>query len=279
MLIELISQEPKCQIVTASKWLVDSLLAMNIGNRKHKTTVSNRLTEDVRGDRFMLTASGIGVGRNGVLLDGQHRLYAIKAAGYPPVRFLLVTGLDPMSQSVVDRHTRRDLADALTIVMGSATSKQEVAVSRCLMAIKGATQKTGAFISRSYGELSDSETAITLLAWRGDIAAVAAACGKDFRSPVVAALCVYHRGSPERAIELARQIRIGAELATDSPAFRLRAKLSSTSYSGASAALEYFRVTASACMAHYERRPVKQLKPADSWVGAKWDWVADEEAA
>lgn len=277
--IELISQEPKCQIVTASKWLIDALLAMNSSNRKHKVSTSQRLATDILLGKFLLTASGIGVDRNGVLSDGQHRLYAIKAAGYPPVQFLLMTGLDPMAQSVVDRHAKRDLADALTLITGSATSKQEVAVSRSLIGIKGSTKKAESFISCRYGEISDSQTAATLVDWRDDIEAVSAVCGRDFRSPVVAALCVYYRSCPDSALELALQLKTGAEIAADSPAYRLRAKIAATKYGGSSAALESFKATASTCIAHYDRRPVKQLKSADSWAGAKWKWKIDEVAA
>ena len=80
--IELITQEPTCQIVTASKWLVDALLAMNSSNRRHKVSRSHQLATDILLGKFLLTASGIGVDRNGVLSDGQHRLHAIKHAGY-----------------------------------------------------------------------------------------------------------------------------------------------------------------------------------------------------
>lgn len=105
------------EIVTLSRPLVDWLLSINTHNRTVKPSVVRRYENEIRRGAWGITSQGIGVGRDGVLVDGQHRLLAVRAAGYPPVRTLLAWGLDKDAQLRVDTHAKRDLADRLALAL------------------------------------------------------------------------------------------------------------------------------------------------------------------
>ncbi len=276
--INLISATPHARIVTATPALVDALLAMNTSNRKHRLTASTRLAGDIRNGAWLLTASGIGVDRDGVLSDGQHRLYAIKAAGYPPVQFLLMTGLDPLAQSVVDRHAKRSLADSLSMVLGRTVSTQVVATARILSTISNATSKTGAFAYENGSGLSDSSTAATLMDWQDDIEAVIGMASSTPRAACIAALSVYFRNSPDDALTLCQQLKTKIYPSQDSASYRLQDTLDRLrSNAGSGGSMEVFKFTVSAVIAHSERRVCKQLKRSESWAQAPWkQWKGSE---
>jgi hypothetical protein len=115
-------------IKIASKQLVDSLLSMNINNRRVKKSVVETYKQDIADGRWMLTNQGIGIDSNNVLIDGQHRLIAIKESGYPPVSLLVVYGLDPKSQACIDQHAKRTVRDIWRLVFDSSVGTQAPAV-------------------------------------------------------------------------------------------------------------------------------------------------------
>lgn len=109
--------DPHTQIKTATKDLVESLLAMNTSNRAIKKSVVECYKTDIADGRWFVTNQGIGVDCNGVLVDGQHRLIAIRELGYPPVKLLIITGLDPRVREVVDQHAKRNTRDVWRMFM------------------------------------------------------------------------------------------------------------------------------------------------------------------
>lgn len=56
----------------------------------------------------------IKIAKDGTLIDGQHRLYAIIKAGIP-VQVMVMVGLDLSAQDTIDRGRKRNLADILTM--------------------------------------------------------------------------------------------------------------------------------------------------------------------
>ena len=274
--MRLVTQNPECSIVTANKPLVDALLAMNTHNRTARQTAIDRLKIDIEAGTWKLTASGVGVDTLGRLSDGQHRLLAIKQAGYPPVQFVLATGLDPDAQSVVDRHAKRSLADALSLLQGRTISTAIVAAANVLLLYKNATSKDQPF-AFSGGQPSDSRAAANLLEWEDDLVAVMQAVGCSARASVVAALAIYHRHDHDGAIELGDQIKRGTGLSETDPAYKLRATLqtSTTKGGGSQAALRAFCYTVSAVIAHAQGRSIRILRASESWAQNPWKvWKA-----
>jgi hypothetical protein len=126
--------KPNINVVvkTATKELVDSLLAMNTANRKIKPAVVKMYHQDICDNRWMITNQGIGVDINNVLVDGQHRLQAIKMAGYPAVPILIVYGLDPECRNVVDTHSKRTTRDMWKLVLDLNCAKNAPGVCRVI---------------------------------------------------------------------------------------------------------------------------------------------------
>lgn len=269
----LISDMPHVSIVTASKNLVEKLLSMNTRNRKAKLSNINRLADDVQTGNFMLTASGIGVSKTGVLLDGQNRLIAIKKAGYPPVQFVLAIGLDDASQRVVDRHAKRSLSDILSMHMNLTISAHMVALANALSFFNATRKPNIPFVFQSSGSLSDSRLA-DFMADYNNLAMDIVVSSGHARAPVLAALFVYALHDRDRAIEFARDIAKGLNLSEDHPAYRLRAAINRLKKATDSTGrMELFKLAASACIKHSQGKTSKQLQAVDSWESAKWDWL------
>ena len=274
--MKLVTQHPHACIVTATKPLIDALIAMNTRNRKPRQTAIDRLRIDIEAGQWKLTASGVGVDWNGHLCDGQHRLYAIVEAGYPPVQFVLTTGLDPASQAVVDRHAKRSLSDALSMMTGRTVSTAIVAAANSLLSIKNATSPKEPFVYASRHP-SDSQAAACLIEWEDDLAAVLSAAGGNFRSSIVAALAIYHRHDPERAVLFADQLRRGLGLSETDPAYKMRSILETALVrnGGAQGSIRAFCYTVSAILAHSQGRELRLLKGSDSWSNHRWGaWKA-----
>jgi hypothetical protein len=244
---------------------------MNTRNRSAKKHHVDNLAQEVEAGEFLLTASGVGVSCNGELLDGQHRLMAIRKAGYPPVQFVLVTGLSVASQRVVDRHSRRTLGDALTLHMNQTISGHMVALANSLFHFGGTLGKDEPF--RFYKSHAPDSLIADFMAEHNDLCAeVVQTCA--VRAPIMAAIFVYAYHDRENALRFARDVSKGVELKEDSAAYRLR--LTSERLKRASdhsGRMELFSCAASACIADSQRRPVKLLRPVTSWSPASWNWA------
>lgn len=118
------------KIVTLNKEMVDSLLACNANNRNLRQSVVERYCRDMKNGKWSLTHQGIAVSDDNVLIDGQHRLEAIKQLGYPPVSSVLVTGLKFDCQKNVDQQAKRSMRDVLKITFEAEFAKQAPAIAR-----------------------------------------------------------------------------------------------------------------------------------------------------
>lgn len=130
-----ISNTEDCAIVTLDKPLVDWLLSINTENRKVKPSVVRRYAEEIRRGAWDVTSQGIGVSRDGVTLDGQHRLLALRECGYPPTRSVLVWGLKKEAQLKVDIHAKRSAANLLTLAKRVTINDRLAAALRLLTII------------------------------------------------------------------------------------------------------------------------------------------------
>ena len=79
------------EYVITTKELVDTLLAGNEKNRKPTESHIKRLTMDFKNGRYVFTGQPIIRDDKGYLRDGQHRLLALREAGYPPIPLIVVT--------------------------------------------------------------------------------------------------------------------------------------------------------------------------------------------
>jgi hypothetical protein len=92
----------------------DYLLRTNTHNRNLKSRAVDAISRDILSGNWQLTGETIKFDKNGVLLDGQHRLTAIVRAGVP-VQTAVARGLEPEAQRVIDTGMRRSVAQQLTM--------------------------------------------------------------------------------------------------------------------------------------------------------------------
>lgn len=275
MSIDLISASPYARIVTLDKQLTDRLLSMNTHNRAPKESVVKRLTLEIQ-QNWNLSASGIGVSFDGVLLDGQHRLLAHKNAGYPQIQAVLVTGLGRESQAVVDRHTKRGLADTLTLTGGVTITSGTVAAANALLCIRGSMERDIAFSHKSSSVINDSLVSRFIDLYHEQIEIVLRAVSS--KSAVVAAMFVYYMHDPEKCLKLCGEVKTGADIAQNSPAYRLRKYLADNTGGGAQDRLFSFGATVTACIHHSRGNSLQSIRPAISWANAPWKiWALNSE--
>lgn len=89
-------------------------LGLNVKNRRKKDHRITRYARDIAAGNWKLTGEAIKFDRDGNLVDGQNRLYAVIEAN-APAQFLVVRGLDPETMEVLDSGAPRSAADALTL--------------------------------------------------------------------------------------------------------------------------------------------------------------------
>lgn len=108
----------------AKRWLDNN----NSRNRDISPGRVNQYVSDMEADRWEFNGEPMQFDRNGMLLNGQHRLCAIVSCGIPQT-FLIVRGLDPRAQITMDQGTRRSPVDQLGI-SGVSVDKSVAAAVR-----------------------------------------------------------------------------------------------------------------------------------------------------
>lgn len=114
-LAETSTPKPKAEIKTVSPRTAKEWLKRNVRNRKLRASLVNAYARDMASGRWQVTGESIKFDTNGALADGQHRLSAIVQSGVP-VDMLVIRGVDPDSQTVMDSGAKRTASDALTLV-------------------------------------------------------------------------------------------------------------------------------------------------------------------
>lgn len=94
------------------------LLKSNAGNRRLDPGTVDRYAGAMRRGEWKLSHQGVAIDRDGVLLDGQHRLAAIVKAGVS-IRLAVVRQVDRDAFSVLDTGKRRGAGDTLRLAGAS----------------------------------------------------------------------------------------------------------------------------------------------------------------
>src|SRR5678815_3923025 len=111
----------------ASKWL-----ERNTRNRDLRDDIVQRYAGDMRAGRWMVTGDAIGFDKNGAIVNGQHRLWAVLEAGVT-VPMLVTFNLEPDVVRVLDDHLKRKLTDIVKIAKpGSNITTKMTSVARVM---------------------------------------------------------------------------------------------------------------------------------------------------
>lgn len=110
----------KLEVVTVTPDQALEILALhNNNNRRLRKSVVARYSRAIKTGQWRLTQQGIAISRDGVLLDGQHRLAAVVEAN-TPVEMVMATECDPGIFAVLDTGATRLASDVL--YMSGATN-------------------------------------------------------------------------------------------------------------------------------------------------------------
>ncbi|MGV9891702.1 hypothetical protein [Streptomyces sp. NPDC003395] len=102
---------PRADVVMVTPQLAQEWLDRNVHNRPIRKNKVDNYARDMKAGNWALNGEAIKFAIDGVLLDGQHRLHAIVAAGVP-VQMLVVTGLANETQVTMDSGVKRTTGDA-----------------------------------------------------------------------------------------------------------------------------------------------------------------------
>lgn len=106
--------KPTASFVTVTPETARNWLAMNTKNRRLRKADLDRYKRDMLAGNWHIAGDPIRFSTTGQLLDGQHRLTAIVETGVT-LPLLVVRGVQPEAQKVMDTGRRRTAADALDI--------------------------------------------------------------------------------------------------------------------------------------------------------------------
>lgn len=229
---------PRAEITMSTKKLVDALLEMNTENRVVKRSVVEKYKRDIINKKWMLTNQGIGVSDEGVLIDGQHRLIALKECGYPQLQILIVYGLSKESQKVVDQQAKRSARDLLMFAFNARVVRNAPAIGNCIIRSKNGWGGIGSpTISELMETLNDYMDEIQLIT---DVPKEAYFYAAPFMAAFVMAA---KKGDSEKVVEFMKIVENGEMLTKDMPAFHLRNMIITTrkGSSGSGMQAERFR--------------------------------------
>ncbi|MEV6737926.1 hypothetical protein AB0N14_13725 [Streptomyces sp. NPDC051104] len=140
----IIPEGPTYNVVDVTPDLAEKWLSQNTHNRNLRDRAVAAYARDMQAGNWTENGESIKFAKDGTLLDGQHRLWAITEAGVS-VRMLVVTGLDHTDQETMDAGRKRSLSDALHLRGETNSSILGSILRRTLMWEHGSYRNSGTY--------------------------------------------------------------------------------------------------------------------------------------
>jgi hypothetical protein len=191
-----------------------ALLERNVANRAIARHRVARFAADIAAGAWEVNNNGLGIGADGQLYDGQHRLHAVILANRP-AKMLIVRGLSPEARATIDQGRPRSVGDNLRILDGES---QGVRIVSWLNTIEVLVTRKGAPLSHAMvrARLAKREAAVRWFLEN-------APRSRPFhRASVIGALVFAHPAAPHQVEEFTRGYGTGADLREGSPILVLR---------------------------------------------------------
>lgn len=205
------------------KMAAELLGKYNNDNRNIRKLLAARYTHDMETDQFPVTHQGLAFADDGTLIDGQHRLIAIRDSG-KPMWMLVSRGFPRDIQQYLDRGARRSPSDFLD----GKHARLRVAAVRALLAIRLLDGKVNPTDLRTASSIvTDADI---MVAFGGDdnlsndLIDLSTPANKAARQCVIppGALLTAAATYPDMAERLLLQVETGAELEIGNPILALR---------------------------------------------------------
>lgn len=223
-----LSQMMGTQTMLVSPGLAKSWLGLNKDNRGLNERHIARLSESMSKGDWKLNGQGLVFSKEGLLLDGQHRLHAIIKAD-KPVMFDVRFGVDSSAMMTIDEGKRRNAADVLQI-KGVKNATAVSAACKVVMTYDNETSENPSRISRP----SNVEV-FNWLSENPEMNKVVSAAVKYYNvapdSPLSASriagfMFICNRSNKEMSEEFFYKLSTGVGLQIDGVVFKLRSRLS-----------------------------------------------------
>jgi hypothetical protein len=120
----------KLEVRTITPADATTLLSRTAPNRKPIRRRVAALADAMRAGQWQSDGAPVRIGQDGRLLDGQHRLMAVIEAD-TPAEFVVISGIDPQAQLVMDTGKPRSLEDHMHI-QGVPNARNAAAAARFL---------------------------------------------------------------------------------------------------------------------------------------------------
>lgn len=255
--MNLVTASPEATFATATREIVDDLLSMNTRNRNLRPNTVKMYQRALMSGEWVPTNQGVGVSASGFLIDGQHRLEALRACNYPPVLMLIVTGLPDAAMAAVDGGANRRPQDYLHFLFNTRVSNQVSAILRTsMLASVSFSSMTQKFSPNEYAARFDD--------LKESISAILEIDGaSQFPAAVLAALVdAHHKGLHYETMAFARAVFTGEMLERNNPALVLRSWVSSKRGHGGGVELviDRYRKTTKALQSWVDCKPMLLLR-------------------
>lgn len=213
------------KLQTISPQMAASFLKDNTSNRKIRMAHVNRLKTEILSGRWMITHQGIAFDEDGKLLDGQHRLLAIQAAG-KSVQMLVTRGIQTSlnghgslaAMDVIDCGRTRTVGDQLNLMHGVMNAN--LTAGSCKMIGMAFTNRSKISRGQTVGQ------ALSILKIYGDDITEFAHQATHYKlvrnSPIIAACAIAAAILPELAHEFFGQLSTGSGIRSGDPVYALR---------------------------------------------------------
>lgn len=124
----------KCEVITITPQLAESILSTSNGNRGFKAAKVNQYARDMSSGKWTANGETIIIDVNGALIDGHHRLSACVKAGIP-FETMVVWGAPIDANKTIDMGASRSSHDALSFY-GYKNVTSASAIVRILMSLE-----------------------------------------------------------------------------------------------------------------------------------------------
>lgn len=132
------------QLVKISPDMARKMLASNTDNRRFRKATGERYLRDIKAGKWQENGESIKFAKDGTLLDGQHRLWAI-AHGGRVVLCLVIRDLPNGAQDTMDDLAKRTLADTFNFHTIANSHSAAAITRRILMWQQGTKTNQGSF--------------------------------------------------------------------------------------------------------------------------------------
>jgi hypothetical protein len=187
----------------------EELLQHNKDNRHISDSVVDAYVELIKQGQWVLTHQGIALGKDGMLYDGQHRLWAVFKSGHT-VPFQVTYNLPPESRAWFDAGRKRSVADNYRILTGDKEIPHYRVVETANV-VHGLIHNLTSFQSNIgiVKELMDPEgTFREGILWASGLTRK----NKRMAAPVRGALALAYRDNPEKVAEFTDKLVTGLNI-------------------------------------------------------------------